>query len=292
MGNETKHTGHMDKPTQDETSDHILSKAKQGEAFVKRSTNPLIADSDEYFKDNPDKRVRIITPVYSDIAPAFRAQGRKIIGCADEGVRDGISLDSMGVNGSYHFVHMIGSGIQTPDCLHELFKAFPGVYGITAHAGCAGAAAVAKQNGRDDTDAFAEEFAKEQAKKYGTRYLGIIPLAKMKRPAQFHDAVGVYLDGSGVLDQSKSQLLPDNCFTLNAAPFENNEQAMVDELKTLIGIAHGSHGLGFFSEEQPFYIFVVGKKFDTHLDITKLTKIAQNASETTPTVRIVGFETP
>lgn len=267
--------------------------------WKERGSNTLIAESDEYFISHPKETIRIISPRYQDIAPAFRAHGQLIIGCADEGIRDDLDLPSL-TPGSYHFLHIIGSGIVSPKVIGDLAKTVHGIYGFTAHEGCAGVVARAHKLGIEDVNAYAEEFAKEQAEKYGTRYLGMIPMKDMKRPAKFHDAFGVYLDGSGVLDQTRSPLLPHNCFTLSPVIFQNNAQALESELKNIVAIAQGEHGLGLkelnpgsgFSDAEPFYIFAIGKKFDSSLSISRLTEMATSVTLSSHAVKIVAFEAP
>ena len=169
---------------------------------------------------------------------------------------------------------------------------------MTAHEDCGAAAVIAAQTGEDQTK-IAEDFAKAQAEKLQTKYLGLIKTSEMSRPEGIHIAYGCYVDGTGVLEQGKSEYLPDHCFTISAPFFRNNLEKVAEEIQLSVSIRQGNAGYGLredkeygFSEENPFYIFVTGSNNDYNLRLNKLMEVVESVAKSMPAVKIVGLEQP
>ena len=266
--------------------------------WIKRRDYSLINDCDQYFQSHPGELTRIVTPKYSEVGAAFRGHGKVILTCVDEGIRDDIDLSSLGVEGPFRLLHIAGSGITQPEIVERNCFAYSSIYGVTAHEDCGAVAAIAAQTGEDQTK-IAEDFAKLQAEKLQTKYLGLIKTSEMSRPEGIHIAYGCYVDGTGVLEQGKSEYLPDHCFTITAPFFRNNLEKVAEEIQLSVSIRQGNAGYGLredkeygFSDENPFYIFVTGSNNDYNLRLNKLMEVVESVAKSMPAVKIVGLEQP
>lgn len=106
-----------------------------------------------------------------------------------------------------------------------------------------------------------------------------------------HPASCLLFDGTGRRNYLSDGVLPDECFILNRAVYDDSELAKL-HTGILTKIALGNHGLDcLFSKEHPFYIFV------SALNNGSLIKYMDEAEETAESfpenlVKVVGFIAP
>ena len=174
----------------------------------------------------------------ADILPAFDLADRTIR-CVDEGTPGGL--------------HSAGSGILLDmDKAVSLVKS-ASADGITSHEGCGAAALFCRQKGIDpaQADKVARQWAQKLAQAAGMPYKGHIGAEQMTRPAQFHNAVAVYYDGTGQFNPARAKMLPHG-FVVSRKYFG------AADLELCISIALGDHGFGkLFTRQNPFYVIAV-----------------------------------
>lgn len=182
---------------------------------------------------------------FSDISSAFEGKNHTLC-CMDEGTPMGDMRSA-------------GSGILTDGDEREAFIASlkaAGVKGVKSHTGC-GAAALYRDK-HSITDKTVDEVAIEQAKRMahelGVEYAGHI--TDLQRPAEFHNARVVYVDGTGKFSPNKVKNLPPG-FVISRR-YMKPEQAL-SEVRLATQIAFSQHGFGEkFTQDNPLVVISVG----------------------------------
>ena len=176
---------------------------------------------------------------------AFEGQEHTLC-CMDEGVPQGDMRSA-------------GSGILTEGAQREEFIAklrAAGIKDVTSHEGCGAAGLYRERHGITDrtVDEVAIEQAKKMADELGVPYKGHV--TELTRPAEFHTARVVYVDGTGRFNPSRVTELPAG-FVVSAR-FMTPEQAL-SEIQLAMKIAFGEHGFGDkFTQDDPLVVITIG----------------------------------
>src|SRR5690606_25941964 len=127
---------------------------------------------------------------------------------------------------------------------------------VTSHVGCGAAKLYCQQNGLDEaqSDLIASEVLKEWANKEGLEFEFI---GQLNRPAELHNARGVFVDCTEKLKANNSPHLP-HMFQVTA---NMSAQEIAEDIKLCFAIATGDHGLGqLIAAEQPFVVGFVSSQ--------------------------------
>ncbi|MCX6795279.1 MAG: hypothetical protein NT165_00910 [Candidatus Falkowbacteria bacterium] len=170
------------------------------------------------------------------------------IDCSDGRVLDGRKIG------------IAGSGMLLSEKERDLFiQNYRGkIKKLTTHRDC-GAAGIAFRSlgegeipeGISSADEYGTYQGKKLAEALGAEHEFIEKLAN-----DYHNEVAIVLDSTGTFDSTSIADFPAH-FVCSGAGLGFSEEYMKTELKTLAGIALGSHGFGQrFTEENPLYIIV------------------------------------
>lgn len=244
-----------------------------------------------------------------NLKEAFRARPGKLV-CIDEGTAMKKTEDGV--------FPLAGLGILLPAKNEEerLEKAAKividsGLNKIESHPGCGAVKRACERDepGKEPTpqeiEAKAKDWAEKLAKKVNSKgkevAISHISAKEMTRPAEFHNAVVLYYDGTGKFNPGYLENKIPQGFVISRGGLEKplGEEAKDycgQELGIACSIALGEHGFGRkkFTEETPFIIAVVGKN-DDHLGVLK--KEAEEALKNNPDflagrIKVDGFVAP
>lgn len=188
------------------------------------------------------------------VQSAFETEGKRVCSCVDEGAQDGS-------------LRLAGAGILHPDgpeAVAQLLRQ-QNIDEVSSHDNCGAAKeAYYRAHGlsesatveQADIDAFAEAWATDVARRAGltaTHQRAV----ELHRPADRHDAVAIYLDGTGetfrqqVLDGPKG-------FVVSTKGISSHD--VMGTVDFVHAIARGDHGFGErFTADHPMRIILLGE---------------------------------
>lgn len=183
-------------------------------------------------------------------------KGKNILKCIDEGTPGG--------------VHLAGSGILVDDLKIINWKI---IEGITFHDDCGAARLyIQHKNLQIETNKAAERFAIEISQKYNLPFLGKQPL---KRPKEFHYALGIWISNLPNFDYSLNSFLPPG-FTIN--PFISfSKEYTIKEINLALKIFQ-ENGFYLIDKNIEFYLWLLNvqaKDFEPYIQTSLNLKILE-----------------
>lgn len=225
----------------------------------------------------------------AEFANAFGDFGGHLM-CIDEGAEpqageDAVYLAGSGILFKHKELHTMDERLDAAAA--ELRGS--GTKSVCSHKGCGAAGIAAKELGSDDPEALAVEWSTKLAARLGVPYTG--HMTELRRPDAFHDALVVYVDGTGRFEDPERAGLPRG-FTVSRGILKDGKQGAA-EAKLAYDIAHGAHGFGKrFNAEKPFTVVVIGDSERPEYATGVLLQEIHDAFHGNPNVRIVSVDAP